>query len=126
MESRTYPVTSEWALDATTFLWILRIFGPFEIDLFATRWNNKLPEFVSPCPDPEATEVNALSLSWNKWNKIYLFPPPNLMPEVLEHLDSFKGQGVLIAPYWPKAPWLVPLLEKDPYPVPLPETYHLW
>ena len=85
-----------------------------------------LPISVSPCPDPEATEVNALSLSWNKWNRIYLFPPPIVLPEVIDHLEDFTGQGILIAPYWPKAPWFIPLLEKDPYPVPLPVSCRLW
>ena len=68
------PVSSEWALDTPTFRWILRKFGPFELDLFATRWNTMLPEFVSPCPDPEAIEVNALSLSWNRWNNLFISP----------------------------------------------------
>ena len=35
-----------------------------QIDLFATRFNNKLPLFVSPLPDPLATAVDALSLPW--------------------------------------------------------------
>ena len=37
--------------------------GP-KIDLFATRFNNKLPLFVSPVPDPLATAVDALSRPW--------------------------------------------------------------
>ena len=28
------------------------------------RFNNKLPQFVSPVPDPLATAVDALSLPW--------------------------------------------------------------
>ena len=35
---------------------------PPKIDLFATRFNNKLPLFVSP--DPLATAVDVLSLPW--------------------------------------------------------------
>ena len=35
-----------------------------QIDLFAMRFNNKLPWFVSPVPDPLATAVDALSLPW--------------------------------------------------------------
>ena len=33
------------------------------LDLFATRWNHKLPLFVSPVPDPSAVAVDALSMS---------------------------------------------------------------
>ena len=35
-----------------------------QIDLFAMRFNNKLPLFVSPVPDPLATAVDALSQPW--------------------------------------------------------------
>ena len=35
------------------------------LDMFATRWNHKLPPFVSPVPDPSAMAVDALSMSWN-------------------------------------------------------------
>ena len=35
-----------------------------KIDLFPARFNNKLPLFVSPIPDPLATAVDALSLPW--------------------------------------------------------------
>ena len=38
--------------------------APAQIDLFATRFNNKLPLFVSPVPDPMATAVYALSRPW--------------------------------------------------------------
>ena len=43
-------------------------------DLFATRFNNKVPLFVSPVPDPMATAVDALSLSWEDLDA-YAFPP---------------------------------------------------
>ena len=44
------------------------------MDLFATRYNHKLPQFVSPVPDPQAWAVGALSLSWEGLDP-YAFPP---------------------------------------------------
>ena len=38
--------------------------APAQIDLFARRFNNKLPLFVSPVPDPLATAVDTLSMPW--------------------------------------------------------------
>ena len=38
--------------------------APAQIDLFAMRFNNKLPLFVSPVPDPLATAVDTLSMLW--------------------------------------------------------------
>ena len=43
-----------------------------QIDLFATRLNNKLPLFVSPVPDPLATAVDALSLAWEDLDSSHL------------------------------------------------------
>ena len=126
LESRLSPVASEWTLNYETFQWIWDNFGPFAIDLFATRWSAQLRRFISPCPDPRAEEVNALSVNWNRWDRIYLFPPVAVLPEVVDHLQPFRGQGVLIAPLYPQAPWFPHLLERDPDPVPLPASHFLW
>ena len=48
------------------------------MDLFSTRFNNKLPQFVSPVPDPQAWEVGALSLSWEGLDP-YAFPPASIL-----------------------------------------------
>ena len=45
-----------------------------QIDLFRTRFNNKLTQFVSSVPDPLAKTVDVLSLSWEDLNS-YAFPP---------------------------------------------------
>ena len=37
-----------------------------QIDLFATRFNHKLPQFVSPVPDSLAVAVDALTLPWEE------------------------------------------------------------
>ena len=38
--------------------------APAQIGLFAMRFNNKLPLFVSPVPDPLATAVDTFSMPW--------------------------------------------------------------
>ena len=54
---------TEWSL-LQVFQAICNRWHRPQIDLFATRFNNKLPLFVSPVPDPLATAVDALSLPW--------------------------------------------------------------
>ena len=44
----------------------------FEVDLFATRFNHKLPKFVSPVPDPTAWAVDAPSLPWENLDAGFL------------------------------------------------------
>ena len=66
-----------------------------QIDLFATRFNHKLPQFVSPVPDSLAVAVDALTLPWE-----------DILGKVVEKLlDSPCRRLILIAPGWPNMPW---------------------
>ena len=55
---------TEWSLLQEVFQAICNRWYWPQIDLFAIWFNNKLPLFVSPVPDPLATAVDALSLPW--------------------------------------------------------------
>ena len=57
--SRLKPVATEWMLDQKTFASILAKFPGLQVDLFATRFNNRLPTFVSPYPDEDAAGCDA-------------------------------------------------------------------
>ena len=75
------------------------------MDLFATRFNNKLPQFVSPVPDPQAWAVDALSLSWEDLAR-YAFPPAAILGKVVEKLQDYPcNRIILIAPGWPNMAW---------------------
>ena len=81
------------------------------LDLFATRLNNRLPVFVSPMADPLAVDVDAMSMSWRGMHA-YAFPPFVLLGRVLEKV--FKDhlcEMILVAPKWPNHSWYVILLE---------------
>ena len=73
--------------------------------LFAMRFNNKLPLFVSPVPDSLATAVDALSLPWENLDA-YAFPPAAILGKVVEKLqDSPCKRIILIFSGWPNMPW---------------------
>ena len=57
-------IQTEWSLHPEVFKAACSRWHQPQVDLFATRFNNKLPQFVSPVPDPQAWAVDALSLSW--------------------------------------------------------------
>ena len=109
-ESRLDPISTEWSLDPETFRGIWNRHGPFACDLFANRFNTQLENFLSPFPDPLAQGTNALSISWDQWDSIYLFPPVPLLHEVVALLSSYQGKGVLIAPLFPASAWFPNLL----------------
>ena len=56
-------IQTEWSLHPEVFQAICSRWHQPQVDLFATIFNNKLPQFVSPVPDPQAWAVDALRLS---------------------------------------------------------------
>ena len=98
-------IQTEWSLLPEVFQAICSRWHRPQIDLFATRFNNKLPLFVSPVPDPLATAEDALSLPWEDLD-IYAFPPAAILGKVVEKLqDSPCKKIILVAPGWPNKPW---------------------
>ena len=95
-------------------------------DLFATRFNNKLPQFVSPVPDSLAVAVDALSLPWENLDA-YAFPPAAILGKVVERLqDSPCKRIILIAPGWPNMPWFWDLVTmSSQIPLSLPNLPNL-
>ena len=72
-------IQTEWSLSQQVFNLLSSRWAQPQVDLFATRFNHKLPQFVSPVPDPTAWAVDALSLPWGNLD-VYAFPPVSLIP----------------------------------------------
>lgn len=123
--SRQRVFHTEWTLSPQVFSWILQMFPKMTCDLFATRFNAKLPRFVSPFPDPTALAVDALSCRWMDQD-LYAFPPTSLVPKVLIRLLEFTGEMTLIAPLSPHRAWFSLLISRLlQVPIPLPVTQDL-
>ena len=60
-ESRSELDSSEWKLDPAIFHRIMRILGPCQVDLFASRISAQLPKYMSWKPDPGTIATDALS-----------------------------------------------------------------
>ncbi|MBV2113362.1 MAG: hypothetical protein KUF82_20615 [Candidatus Thiodiazotropha sp. (ex Ctena orbiculata)] len=105
-------IHTEWTLHMGTLSQIFHFWEVPHIDLFATRWNNRLPVFVSPVQDPLAWAVDAMSLSWEGM-LAYAFPPFPLLLKVLLKIERENCLVILIAPLWeshPSFPILMSLL----------------
>ena len=89
--SRGKIAHNEWELDPRDWLRINDKIPNLEIDLMATPFNNKLEKFISPFDHPRETAVDAFMTDWNRWNRVYIFPPVALLPKVLLKLESFQG-----------------------------------
>ena len=75
-----------------------------EIDLFASRINCRLPQYVSFRPDPKAVAVNAFTLSWSN-KRFYAFPPFCVIARMLHKINKDKATGIVVVPDWPSQPW---------------------
>ena len=97
-------IQTEWSLHPEVFQAICSQWHQPQVDLFATRFHNKLPQFVSPVPDPQAWAVDALSLSWENLDP-YAFPPAAILGKVVEKLQDYPCKRIiLIAPGGPTCP----------------------
>ncbi|KAJ1086877.1 hypothetical protein NDU88_000077, partial [Pleurodeles waltl] len=58
--------SSDWMLHRSVFRYLERKWGPFQIDLFASRLNARLPRFFSWRPDPLALATDAFLQDWSQ------------------------------------------------------------
>ncbi|XP_077977537.1 uncharacterized protein LOC144433103 [Glandiceps talaboti] len=73
--SRHFDHQLEWKLNENIFRKICKQWNTPDIDLFASRLNAQIDNYVSWRPDPNASYVNAFTIDWGKFNNVYLFPP---------------------------------------------------
>ena len=116
---------TEWELNDGVFQVMTQLWGLPEIDLFASRVNHKLPQYVAWRPDPNAIHIDAFTMSWENLYS-YLFPPFSLLGRVLQKFTEDSGEALLVIPEWPSAVWfsVVPHLLVD-YPLLLPQMHRL-
>ena len=110
----------EWSLHSLNKMW-----GPFHVDLFASRLNFKVSTYASWKPDPGTKYVNAFYMSWNE-HYFYAFPPFSVIAACLQKIDQDQATGVLVVPIWQTQPWFTTLLHLlVDYPLRLPQSNHL-
>ena len=109
-DSRVISAETEWSLADDAFKKIEDVFGPCDIDLFATNINTKCENFISWFPDPFASAVDAFTREWSNF-KFYAFPPFAIISRVLRRIILDNAQGVVVVPWWPSQPWF-PLFNK--------------
>ncbi|KAL8584959.1 hypothetical protein ACOMHN_043595 [Nucella lapillus] len=86
-----------------------------QVDLFATRFNHRLPLYVSPVLDPTAWAIDALSIPWSNLLG-YAFPPFPILGKVLRKAREDLATLILVAPRWPAQAWFPELLHLSHVP----------
>lgn len=118
-------VDMEWKMNEEIFRALMRKYGKFDIDLFASDQNYQLVPYASYLPDAKAFAINAFSLNWGKFY-CYIFPPFSVLNQVLKKLEDDKAEGLVIAPLFTTQPWFPRLLQMVvDHPVILPKSNNL-
>ncbi|XP_055915529.1 uncharacterized protein LOC129948518 [Eupeodes corollae] len=99
----------EWHLLSPATNKIFNLWGTPDVDLFASAETTVVNSYVSlDCKDRLALFSNAFSHQWD-FRLGWIFPPPNLMPRVLDHWNLAKGRYIIVAPVWEKTFWMADL-----------------
>lgn len=108
--SRNFSESIEWKLNEFIFSQMVDEFGSPDIDMFATRLNKQIEEFVSWKPDPDAIAIDAFSVNWSN-QYVYAFPPFRCVNQVLQKARQDQADVLLVAPFWITQNWFVSILE---------------
>ena len=101
--SRDLNLDLECMLSRQVFMKIINIFGQPDIDLFASRLNTQLADYVSWKPDPQAKLVDAFTVVWSDMF-FYAFPPFCLLPSCVQKITQEQATGILAIPLWTTQP----------------------
>lgn len=87
---------SEWHLlhEATTI--VFNLWGTPDVDLFASRDAHVVSKYVTrDLSDSSAYFHDAFSRYWD-FGLAWIFPPPALLPRVLQHLNTAQGKFIIM------------------------------
>ena len=101
---------TEWQLNPKIFIQFTNKIGCPEIDLFATRINTQLQNYVSLSCESEAKAVDAFSTDWGKQFS-YIFHPFSLLGKVTSKIWRDKAHFIVIIPKWTTQYWYPVILE---------------
>ncbi|GAQ93576.1 hypothetical protein KFL_016690010 [Klebsormidium nitens] len=94
----------DFGLQPAAFSRLVQQLGAVDIDCFASEHNALLPAFFSELWTPRARAANAFAQSWSG-SRCYCFPPPKLIPRVLQHALECRSDIVLVVLDWPSQFW---------------------
>ena len=90
-ESRTIVGWFDWKLNLNLYRRIDHLFGPIEVDLFASILTAQYPIYFSWRPDPYAAAMDAFLQDWSQGMISFANPPWGLIGHVLSQAQSQKG-----------------------------------
>ena len=119
--SRFLRDRTDWVLNREVFRALNKLWGPFQVDLFATRFSAQVPRFFSWRADPEAEATDAFTQNWSAIQG-YAHPPWCLITRTLQKVRREQTTLTIITPLWKTQPWFPVIMEMVvDHPILLPD-----
>lgn len=99
----------DWQLNPAIFSKIVALWGPFHVDVFATRLSTLLPRFYSWKPEPLAEATDAFLQDWSTLRG-YAHPPWCLVQCCLKKVVMEEATLVMVTPLWSTQSWFPTIL----------------
>jgi hypothetical protein len=98
------PDKDDWQLNPRLFAALDQIWGPHDLDAFASAQNALLPKFWSRSPAPGAAGTDAFEQVWSGLN-LWMNPPFGLIGRILAKAAEEKAVATVVVPAWKSRPW---------------------
>ena len=102
----------DWGVSVELFEYLDSLWGPHEVDFFASENNNKLSAFYSRFWTVSSIGVDAFTVDWFGVNGWFV-PPVNLISKVLKYMYQCRAFGTLIVPVWKSASFWPILIDEN-------------
>ena len=94
----------DYVLSRATFELIQRSWGWCTVDAFASPATAQLPRFWTAPGHAGGEAQDAFAQEWGG-ERLWVHPPPAMLPAVVQMLDSARTEAYVCAPRWPAAAW---------------------
>jgi hypothetical protein len=74
------------------------------VDCFANKMNTKCKRFFAPALNrlaKGAAAIDAMTQNWGREHLLYVHPPIDLIPVVLQKIEQERCNAIMIVPSWP-------------------------
>jgi hypothetical protein len=103
-----FQLVPDWLLAPRIFLQMSTLWGPPQIDLFASRQSAQMQRFFFWKAADALEAIDALSRRWD-FALAFLFPPIPLLKRIIRKLELSRGTFLLVTPYWEAQTWFASL-----------------
>ena len=101
-------IEADWSqamLAPTLFRMIDAVWGPHQLDCFASATNAQLEHYVSLRIDTDCLYPDFLGHPWPERFNCWAFPPYILLPRLLSKIQEEGAECTVLMPVWPEMPW---------------------